>query len=96
MCTLASYLFFGQELREALKTVPELQTVVGEAESKAVLEAAGSGPDAEKTAFKAAFKGLMTRDPAVVADSLAKLIARLEAEKAVSESPCLALVSVHL
>jgi len=64
--TFFFYFFFflrGQELREALKSVPELQTVVGEAESKAVLEAAGSGAEAERGAFEAAFKGLMTEIP---------------------------------
>jgi len=65
----------GEELKDALDTVPELRTVVGEPES-----AAFCAEPTSKAALAAAFRSLMTADPAQVKEQLDTLIPRLQAK----------------
>lgn len=73
-----------EELKENLKTVPELQEVVGKEGSEAVFKVTSDATeDEKKVALRKAFTALMTRDKSSVVKYLTELIARLTEEKKV-------------
>eukprot|EP00898_Chlorokybus_atmophyticus_P001803 jgi/Chlat1/2623/Chrsp178S02473 len=67
----------SSELRQRLRTVPELREAAGEGPAQAFMAATERG-DAEKHALKAVFTSLMTQEKEIVARALANLISRLQ------------------
>lgn len=67
-----------QDLQSALATVPELREAVG---AQAADDYNASTEDTRMAALRTAFTGLMTADADAVAETIAKLTARLAAEK---------------
>eukprot|EP00475_Leptophrys_vorax_P000179 TRINITY_DN10104_c0_g1_i1.p1 TRINITY_DN10104_c0_g1~~TRINITY_DN10104_c0_g1_i1.p1 ORF type:complete len:476 (-),score=11.24 TRINITY_DN10104_c0_g1_i1:1194-2621(-) len=78
----------SKELRKSIQSAPELRVAIGEDAADRVVQCGANGVNgahegeesAEKVAFKAAFRGLMTRDPAVIEEQLRLLITRLQEE----------------
>lgn len=72
-----------EELRHAIETVPELQRVLGESLSKALLNLSLPAVSSEmaKLSLKTAFTTIMTASKDVITDALAKLLSRLVIEE---------------
>jgi mannose-6-phosphate isomerase len=67
-----------KEIKENLKTYPELKAVVGQAGDQFLSHAEGSNIEADKNALKALFKALMESDQQVINQQIQALEVRVE------------------